>query len=105
MSMDPPKKRGISPMPNELDQEQDDWIGPMPSKAAVVPLKKRKILEFEQVYLDAQPSSDAYERSYMHKEPISFVYMTKTEFLITASSDGHLKFWKVSTSLKKCETG
>lgn len=76
-----------------VDNDDDDVIGPLPSEAA--PAKKAKVLQFEHVYLDALPSSDAYERSYMHKEPVAFVRVTKTEFIITASSDGHLKFWKV----------
>lgn len=79
-------------------RDDDEWIGPLPSEA-LKSVKKRKILEFEKVYLDALPSSDAYERSFMHKDPIAFVRMTKSEFLITASTDGHLKFWKVSYSV------
>lgn len=75
---------------------EDDVIGPLPSEAA--PAKKARILEFENVYLDALPNSDAYERSYMHKEPLAFVRVTKTEFIITASLDGHLKFWKVMST-------
>ncbi|OQV23841.1 Peptidylprolyl isomerase domain and WD repeat-containing protein 1 [Hypsibius exemplaris] len=76
-------------------EDEDDWIGPMPSEAATAPVvKKRKVLDFENVYLDALPSSDAYERSFMHKDPCSFVRVTKTDFIITVSTDGHLKFWK-----------
>lgn len=30
----------------------------------------------------------------MHKDQISFIVCTKTEFIITASCDGHVKFWK-----------
>jgi peptidylprolyl isomerase domain and WD repeat-containing protein 1 len=75
--------------------EDEEWIGPMPSEAVAPLMKKKKVLDFEHVYLDALPSSDAYERSFMHKDPIAFVRVTKTDFIITVSTDGHLKFWKV----------
>ncbi|GIL83353.1 hypothetical protein Vretimale_11294 [Volvox reticuliferus] len=69
------------------DQEQD--VGPAPPKP-----KKRKILEFEQQYLDALPSAAMYERSYMHRETVNNVAVTSTDFVITTSIDGYLKFWK-----------
>lgn len=38
-----------------------------------------------------------YERSLMHRETVNFVHVTKnTDFLITTSIDGHVKFWKKS---------
>ncbi|KAG9509137.1 Peptidylprolyl isomerase domain and WD repeat-containing protein 1, partial [Fragariocoptes setiger] len=40
------------------------------------------------------PSCDAYEKSYMHREIIQHVVVTKTDFVITASIDGAVKFWK-----------
>ena len=53
------------------------------------------MLEFEQQYLAALPLSEMYERSYMHRDTLTAVAATKgTDFLITASADGHLKFWK-----------
>lgn len=30
----------------------------------------------------------------MHRDVITHLVMTKTDFLITASTDGHVKFWK-----------
>ncbi|GLC33697.1 Peptidylprolyl isomerase [Pleodorina starrii] len=68
-------------------QEQD--VGPAPPKP-----KKRKILEFEQQYLDALPSAAMYERSYMHRDTVNNVAVTSTDFIITTSIDGYLKFWK-----------
>lgn len=49
-----------------------------------------------QAYLEALPSASMYERSYMHRDVLSHVLMTPggTDFLVTASQDGHLKFWK-----------
>ncbi len=36
-----------------------------------------------------------YEKSYMHREVVTHVCMTPgTDFLVTASRDGHVKFWK-----------
>jgi peptidylprolyl isomerase domain and WD repeat-containing protein 1 len=42
------------------------------------------------------PSATMYERSYMHRTVITQVIVTKTDFLITASQDGVIKFWKKS---------
>ncbi|XP_003381739.1 peptidylprolyl isomerase domain and WD repeat-containing protein 1 [Trichinella spiralis] len=51
-------------------------------------------LEFEDVYLRNIPSAEAYEKSFMHRNTITHVIATKTDFIITASTDGHVKFWK-----------
>ena len=84
-------------------------------------------MKFESVYLDNLPSSESYELSYMHRDVITHVAVTKkyvekslqtnyfcyalslenyclnycvsyhfcrTNFIITASVDGHVKFWK-----------
>ncbi|XP_066507276.1 peptidylprolyl isomerase domain and WD repeat-containing protein 1 [Hoplias malabaricus] len=78
--------------PEEEGDGGDCWVGPMPSEA--IPSKKRKVLEYERVYLDNIPSAAMYERSYMHRDVISHIAATKTDFIITASQDGHVKFWK-----------
>ncbi|KAG0414725.1 hypothetical protein HPB47_008096 [Ixodes persulcatus] len=74
------------------DGSDEDVIGPLPSEAAKP--KKVKFLPFEHVYLDNLPCADGYEKSYMHRDVVTHVIVTKTEFVITASCDGHLKFWK-----------
>ncbi len=52
-------------------------------------------LDNEQEYLHALPSADMYERSYMHRDTVTHVAVARTaEFFMTASCDGHLKFWK-----------
>jgi peptidylprolyl isomerase domain and WD repeat-containing protein 1 len=51
------------------------------------------------MFLDRLPKAEMYERSFMHRDTLSLVAVTKTDFIITASTDGHLKFWK------KTETG
>lgn len=74
------------------NEREDDWVGPTLSEAAKP--KKRKVLEFENVYLQNLPSASMYERSYMHRDVITHLAFAKTDFLITASQDGHVKFWK-----------
>ena len=84
------------PPPGAADSDNDD-DAPMPGPAGPMPPKpkKQKSLPFEQVYLDSLPSAQMYEKSYMHRDHVTFVAVTPgTDFFITASHDGHLKFWK-----------
>jgi len=69
-----------------------DAVGP----AIPPPKKKRrkKELKFEQLYLDALPSAQMYEFSYMHRDTLSHVRVASTDYVITGSVDGHVKFWK-----------
>uniref|UniRef100_A0A915AK08 peptidylprolyl isomerase n=1 Tax=Parascaris univalens TaxID=6257 RepID=A0A915AK08_PARUN len=55
---------------------------------------KFKAVPFEATYLRAIPCALQYEKSFMHRDTISHVIATQTDFIITASVDGHLKFWK-----------
>ncbi|KAK3362794.1 hypothetical protein B0T25DRAFT_17522 [Lasiosphaeria hispida] len=71
----------------------DDEMGPMLPSAA--PKKKRRVLPYEKLYISALPKSGRYSKSLMHKEQLSFLTMTPlTDFLITSSVDGVVKFWK-----------
>lgn len=72
----------------------DDDMGPqLPSEAA--PKKKRRVLPYEKLYIAALPTSPRYSRSLMHKEQVLFTTWTPlTDFLITSSIDGVVKFWK-----------
>lgn len=54
----------------------------------------KKKLEHEEIYLRSIPSSFQYEKSFMHRDVVTQVFSTKRDFIITASQDGHLKFWK-----------
>ena len=46
-------------------------------------------------FLEAMPSADMYERSYMHKDTVcSIIVSHKYDFIFTMSVDGSLKFWK-----------
>lgn len=62
------------------------------------PIKRAKLTSHGDVYLKSLPSCAAYERSYMHRDVVSHVTVTKTQFLITASVDGVIKFWKKTTT-------
>jgi peptidylprolyl isomerase domain and WD repeat-containing protein 1 len=72
-----------------IDESSDEDLGPKP-----VSVKKRKTIPFESIYASNLPSSESYERSFMHRDVITHVMVTKTDFVITASIDGHIKFWK-----------
>ncbi|MCJ1309976.1 Peptidylprolyl isomerase domain and WD repeat containing protein 1 [Agyrium rufum] len=76
------------------DISSEDDFGPaLPS--ADEPKRKRRKLPYEKLYISALPSSPRYSKSLMHKEQLSFVTMTPfTDFLITSSVDGFVKFWK-----------
>ena len=69
-------------------------MGPqLPSAEA--PKKKRRKLPYEKLYISALPTSARYSKSLMHKEQLAFLTMTPlTDFLITSSVDGVVKFWK-----------
>ncbi|GAA6059578.1 hypothetical protein JCM10212_000634 [Sporobolomyces blumeae] len=78
------------------DDSDDDDVGPMPMPAGAdgAPAKKRKVLKHERLYLDRLPSADRYWKSFMHRDHLSQIAVTKTNFVLTASQDGILKFWK-----------
>lgn len=92
------------------DSDSDDDYGPKPTAAAVEDdvaiqreeerqqpaKKKRKVApEWENVYLDQLPKGDYYEHSYMHRDVVTHVCVSKVnEFVMTGSADGHVKFWK-----------
>ncbi|QUC17700.1 uncharacterized protein UV8b_01941 [Ustilaginoidea virens] len=75
------------------DSSSDDDMGPrLPSEPRK---KKRRVLPYEKLYIAALPKSARYSRSLMHKEQLLFVTWTPlTDFLITVSVDGVVKFWK-----------
>eukprot|EP01039_Chlorochromonas_danica_P010349 gene10349-11457_t len=50
---------------------------------------------FESLYLSQLPTTHYYEHSYMHRDIISHVIVSPlTDFLVTGSIDGQVKFWK-----------
>lgn len=87
------RRRLINFMIADEDSSDDDFGPALPSEVA--PKKKRRKLPFEKVYVTALPTSPRYSKSLMHKEQLSFVTVTPfTDFLITSSVDGVVKFWK-----------
>ncbi|KAB5595911.1 Peptidyl-prolyl cis-trans isomerase, cyclophilin-type protein [Ceratobasidium theobromae] len=84
--------------PGDASDDDDDDIGPMPVPEGTggdgAVRKKRKVLPHERLFLDHLPSADRYSKSFMHRDVLNYVIMTKTGFLVTTSIDGHLKFWK-----------
>ena len=47
------------------------------------------------MYLDHLPDATLYEHSYMHRDLVTHITVAAaTDFVITGSCDGHVKFWK-----------
>ncbi|KAL4890002.1 peptidyl-prolyl cis-trans isomerase [Aspergillus ambiguus] len=90
--MPEPPKRSHDEV-DENDSSDDDFGPALPSADA--PKKKRRKLPFEKVYVNALPASPRYSKSLMHKDQLAFTVVSPhTDFLITASIDGVVKFWK-----------
>ncbi|UPR01954.1 cyclophilin-type peptidyl-prolyl cis-trans isomerase [Chloropicon primus] len=92
---------GPMPGPEEDGEGLDEMVGPMPGPMPEEderPKRKRrkKNLPYEKAYLDALPCSEMYEKSYMHRDDVTHILSTgsKSDFVITASRDGFIKFWK-----------
>ncbi|KAL9935267.1 hypothetical protein V8E36_005615 [Tilletia maclaganii] len=100
------------PQPGAGDDSDEDDVGPpLPGGAnsegaesgsnAHHIRKKRKVLPYESLYLNHLPSADRYHKSFMHRDTVNFVAATPpntTDFVVTASIDGHVKFWKKQES-------
>ncbi len=58
-------------------------FGPMPmpeapeASSSSVPKKRRRVLEHEQLFLEHLPLADMYESSYMHRDVVTHVALTK----------------------------
>ena len=68
--------------------------------------KQNGSTQLDSLYASKLPSSDFYEKSYMHRDVVTHIIVTVTDFLITGSADGHIKFWKIITAdyLKQQQT-
>ena len=99
---------GPPPPPGEADDDDDDDdFGPPPppgdaangkaaSAGAARQKKRKRTLAHESLYLSHLPSASRYYKSFMHRDTLTRVNVTPhpTNFVITASVDGHVKFWK-----------
>lgn len=83
----------IDRTPDDDTSSDDDGFGPaLPSTA---PKKKRRKLPYEKLYIAALPTAARYSKSLMHRDQLCFTTFTPlTDFLITSSVDGVVKFWK-----------
>ncbi|KAE8838627.1 hypothetical protein HRS9139_03010 [Pyrenophora teres f. teres] len=77
---------------DDTSSDDDDFGPALPSSA---PKKKKRKLPYEKLYVAALPSATRYSKSLMHREQLCFTTFTPhTDFLITSSNDGVVKFWK-----------
>ncbi|KAG6586951.1 Peptidylprolyl isomerase domain and WD repeat-containing protein 1 [Phytophthora cinnamomi] len=80
---------------DEGASSDDDGPMPMPMPMAQPARKKHKKLPLEAAFVRNLPSAAMYERSFMHRAAVSHVLVApETQFVVTASVDGHVKFWK-----------
>ena len=90
---------GFGPMPAEEEVPRPDPAQSSAGAAAAAVTRKKankraRVLSHEQLFVDRLPCADMYETSYMHRDTVTHVVSTCTDFFITASCDGHVKFWK-----------
>lgn len=91
-------KRRRSDEDGQSSDSSDDDFGPaLPSS---VPPKKKRKLPYEALYVAALPRGLRYSKSLMHKDQISYVDVAPSpaDFIITASIDGVVKFWKKTST-------
>ncbi|KAK2734153.1 hypothetical protein FQN57_001868 [Myotisia sp. PD_48] len=80
------------PMNGDNSSSNDDFGPALPSAP---PKKKRRRLPYEKVYVNALPKGPRYSKSLMHRDQLAYVTVTPhTDFIITSSIDGVVKFWK-----------
>lgn len=77
---------------DDSSSDDDDFGPALPSSA---PKKKKRKLPYEKLYIAALPAAQRYSKSLMHRDQLCFTTFTPyTDFLITSSIDGVVKFWK-----------
>ena len=84
-----------APAQDDSDSSDDDLGPALPTADVGAPKMKRRKLPYEKQYIAALPLATRYSKSLMHKEQLAFsTFTAHTDFLITASVDGYVKFWK-----------
>lgn len=82
----------------KLESEEDDDIGPaIPAEFIKAPAVPAPIITppSSVEFLPLLPSAELYEKSFMHREAVThLVFTPRTDYLITASCDGVVKWWK-----------
>lgn len=82
---------GFGPQPVVTDSQKSEESEQLRKKSRRVRLPN--IYELE--YLQALPSAMYYEHSFMHRDIVTHICVSKAaEFIMTGSHDGHVKFWK-----------
>ncbi|KAF2669733.1 peptidyl-prolyl cis-trans isomerase cyp15 [Microthyrium microscopicum] len=85
------------PKPEDDSSSEDDFGPALPS--ASQPKKKKRKLPYEKLYIAALPTSTRYSKSLMHRDQLFSVEFTRnTDFLVTSSMDGVVKFWKKTST-------
>ena len=86
------QRAGTDLFADDTSSDDDDFGPALPSSA---PKKKKRKLPYEKLYIAALPTASRYFKSLMHREQLCFTTLTPyTDFLITSSIDGVVKFWK-----------
>lgn len=89
-------------IPTDLGGEKEDELEKVVEPEAEEPPVKKPLIDEAtalklEVYANSLPKASMYERSYMHRDAVTIVKVTpNTDFIITASADGFVKFWKKS---------
>lgn len=93
-----------SPVDND-DDDDDGMVGPV----APPPEKKRRLVELEneKAFIANLPNASMYFKSFLHRDVVTHIVAAPSlSFVISASDDGHLKFWKlVQASAKTKNNG
>ncbi|KFM27726.1 Peptidylprolyl isomerase domain and WD repeat-containing protein 1 [Auxenochlorella protothecoides] len=100
MASEVPAEPGSPPQPGPSSTANDEDVGPiLPPSLDKLPTVEEEeeveTLQYEAQYLASLPLASTYERSYMHRDTVTAVAVARgTDFFLTASADGVLKFWK-----------
>ena len=94
------KKKKKKKKMSKRDREDDSVgpVGPVGPSGPAAPPEKKRTEEFLDLHLSELPSQSRYEQSLEHADHVVRVAVsTRAAFVITASVDGRVKFWKKKT--------